>query len=182
MSALITAGQFALSFGTKKTPMAVAADVLGVSCAAGKAGTDARKAVKANMPLQAANGTFAPFAGYLAASFPKTFKAFMAGLEGQRVGLTALKAADPTTWTERHEAVLAEVTAFSLQSRMGFNLLVQFILNNPLEKPTKAQVEAVAAVQSYSTILAERAAKRAAKEATERAAASAQAATEPAVH
>ena len=161
-TALIVGPSVSIAFGTKKNPKSIPADANGVALAAGKAGTDARKSLKANMPEQASNGTFAPFAGYIAASFPKAFKAFMAQLETRRSGLETIKAADGDAWNEKHEAVLQECAGFSLRSRIGFNMLVQFVLNNLPEKPTKAQVEATSLIGSYVEILA---ARQAAKDA-----------------
>lgn len=156
-TALILGPSVALSFGTKKNPQSLPADAHGVALAAGKVGTEARKALKNNMPEQAANGTFAPFAGFIAASLPKVFKAFMGQLDTKRRGLETLKAADGEAWADKHEAVLVECQNFSLRSRIGFNMLVQFVLNNKPEKLTKAQIEALALVDEYVAILAARA-------------------------
>lgn len=166
-TALVVAPSFTLTFGTKKNPVGLPADAFGVSLASGKNATEARKALKGGMPEQAANGTFAPFAGYLAATFPKLVKAFLAQLDTKRKGLETLKAADPEAWTERNESTLQQAIEFSLRNRMGFNMLVQFILNNKPEKATKAQTEGMALVDGYVAILAERKAAADAKRAAE---------------
>ncbi len=166
-TALALAPSFNLVFGTKKNPVPLAADAFGVSLASGKNATEARKALKGGMPEQAANGTFAPFAGYLAATFPKLVKAFLAQLDTTKAGLRSLKASDPEAWTERNEEALQAAEQFSLRNRMGFNMLVQFILNNKPEKATKAQTEGLVLVDGYVAILAERKAAADAKRAAE---------------
>jgi hypothetical protein len=153
---------FAIKTGTAKAPQHFMAPRIGVCLTNGKNGRDARAAEKASMPHQARNGGFHTFAGYLAATFPKAVMGYAARLAAQRASYEAMLTG------EADEAVLRSIQArleecdkaSTPTNRAGFTVLVQSIrvwADQGATKPpklTKAQLEALALVEEYVTLVA----------------------------
>lgn len=166
---------FALAVGTKKTPQNFALEMpclSGVALTAGKAGREAKLAVKVDMPTQAANGGFHTFAGYLAATFPKAVSGYALRLKAQEESYVAMLTG------ETNEAIVASIEAKleeirkaqSPTNRAGFTVLVQTVLNwadQTATKPpklTKAQIEGLDYLNKYVALIGERLAAAKAKQ------------------
>lgn len=168
---------FALSIGTKAAPRSFVADRIGVALTNGKNGKEARTATKADMPMQAVNGGFHTFSGYLAATFPAAVAAFDDAVklkleDYQRL----LKGETDPDVVGTLQSKIDRLTAAgqSVTNREGFNTFVQCILvwaeGTPAKeatakraavpakprKMTAAQQEAMGIVLEYVRLIGER--------------------------
>lgn len=160
---------YALQVGTKKKPASIHADRAGVALTTGKAGKLARDAEKSDMPRQAMNGNYAKFSGYLVALFPKV-AAEHAGRVKTHAETLRLMASQGIELTEQQVRYLAAADSADFRTRVGFEMLVQSILNNAPVKQTKQQVEALAIVRDYVELSAAKQAELQARQAEEEAA------------
>lgn len=162
---------FAIVTGSKKAPVTLNAPRAGVALAAGKAGTEARKAEKADLAEQAMKGGFTTFAGFLMATFPKAAAQYEARAAAQVEAYKAMLDADdaPDVIESIHAKIDALTKASTPTNKAGFTLFVQCILtwaDQGATKPVKlnkAQLEALTHVNKYVELqAAEIAAKKAA--------------------
>ena len=152
MNEIVTVTTFALQIGTKKAPVEFNVPRVGVALAGGKAGTEARRAEKASLPHQAANGGFHSFAGFLAATFPKACAAY----EGKISTRREIYAEELVTAKDSEAQSVADKLdqlnkAASPTNKAGFTVFVQCVREwaANAKKLTKAQEAALAQVDEY---------------------------------
>lgn len=147
---------FALQIGTKKAPVEFNVPRIGVALAGGKAGTEARKAEKASLPQQAANGGFHSFAGFLAATFPKACASYEGKIRTRREiyveELTTAKGDEAQSIADRLDQLNKAATP---TNKAGFTVFVQCVREwaANAKKLTKAQEAALAQVDEYVRIV-----------------------------
>lgn len=143
---------FALQVGTKKAPISFAVPRQGVALAAGKAGTEARKAEKASLPQQAANGGFHTFAGFLAATFPKACALYEGKIKTRREiyveELSTAKGEEAQALADKLDQLNKAATP---TNKAGFTVFVQCIREwaSSAKKITKTQETALVQVDEY---------------------------------
>ena len=143
---------FALQVGTKKAPIAFEVPRVGVALANGKAGSEARKAEKASLPQQAANGGFHTFAGFLAATFPKACTAYEGKIKTRREiyveELSTAKGEEAQLIADKLDQLNKAATP---TNKAGFTVFVQCVREwaASAKKLSKSQEAALVQVDEY---------------------------------
>lgn len=154
MSYEVTAHTFtahAIQIGTKKAPVQFAAPRCGVMLAAGKVGTDARKAEKGDMVNQARNGFYFPLVGFLAATFPKAVAQYETRIASKLAMWEDLGDLSESAREEIEAKKAQLLKAKTPTNKEGVAVLVQCVLNwaADAKKVSKAQTEALAIVNAF---------------------------------